>query len=292
MAGANENLVGVEPPSVGGASFLTHLDALTSTGDGRYRAVVDRGWGAPIYPQGGLIAALGLEALRREIGQDLTVRSATALFVEPVKEGPVEIETEVLRFGRTVSHGRVVVRNPGSAHGLTAHVALGADRPGFELAGATMPEVARPTDCESFRTHSSAAAVRGAGILQRLDLRMAQSAAPAPQPHDRVFWARFDDEPSVSDASLHPLAPLVMCDMMAGAARDLEGGGEASRWVAPSVDLTVHLLDQAPPRGWSLAVARTRRATKGYCSSDLELWDPSSETLLAFACQTSLVRFL
>ncbi len=80
-----------------------------------------------------------------------------------------------------------------------------------------------------------------------------------PDRAERASWYRFDDPPMLADGTLDPLALIVVADVMPGAVGEKLGPQER-QWFAPSVDLTVHLLDDArsgdpagpqpgPPRG-------------------------------------------
>jgi hypothetical protein len=66
-------------------------------------------------------------------------------------------------------------------------------------------------------------------------------------------------------------------------------------WFAPSVDLTVHLLDHCRSP-WVLAHNRARFAGDGYASADMALWDcgeTGSEParLVAYATQLFIFSF-
>src|SRR5690606_7781346 len=56
----------------------------------RYRATLAEHWNCPLVPQGGVVAAVAAEAMRRELdAPDQPIRSLTTLFVTPVPAGPV-----------------------------------------------------------------------------------------------------------------------------------------------------------------------------------------------------------
>ena len=63
-----------------------------------------------------------------------------------------------------------------------------------------------------------------------------------PDRAERAMWYRFDEPPFLDDGSLDPLALVVLADTMPGAVGEKLGRQERF-WFAPSVDLTVHLLD-------------------------------------------------
>ena len=115
-----------------------------------------------------------------------------------------------------------------------------------------------------------------------------------PDRAERVMWYRFDEPPFLDDGTVDPLALVVLADTMPGAVGEKVGPGPR-RWFAPSVDLTVHLLD--PCRSpWVLAHNRARHAGGGYASADMSLWDCGEHgsdppRLVAYATQIFLFTF-
>jgi hypothetical protein len=73
-------------------------------------------------------------------------------------------------------------------------------------------------------------------------------------------------------------------------------GPQDRPWFAPSVDLTVHILDHCRSP-WVLAHNRARWAGDGYASADMVLWDcgPDGDQqprMVAYATQLFLFTFL
>lgn len=98
----------------------------------------------------------------------------------------------------------------------------------------------------------------------------------------------------LDDGRLDPLALIVLADTMPGAVGEKVGRSDRS-WFAPSVDLTVHLLDDCRSP-WVLAHNRARFAGDGYASADMALWDCGDDTratprLVAYATQLFLFSF-
>ena len=109
------------------------------------------------------------------------------------------------------------------------------------------------------------------------------------------MWYHFDDAPVRPDGTIDPLALVVLVDTMPGAVGEKVGRQEQP-WFAPSVDLTVHLLDECRSP-WVLAHNRARHAGDGYASADMALWDcgpdgKSEPRLVAYATQVFLFTFL
>src|SRR5262245_60522860 len=116
-------------------------------GDGRYRCTLADRWNAAIHPFGGVVLAIALRAAERELGDpSQPLRTAAALFVSPVTEGPLEVQTRRLRIGRTGSQLLVHARSNGSAEGgLTLLAAYGREREGFAFTDLEPPEAPRPS---------------------------------------------------------------------------------------------------------------------------------------------------
>ena len=98
-----------------------------------------------VVPQGGVAAALAARAMAATLDHaDQSLRSLSAVFAGQVTTGPVEIDVEVLRRGRSMSQLTATVRNPGAKAGLTAVAVFGGPRRGFEFTDLTMPDVEPP----------------------------------------------------------------------------------------------------------------------------------------------------
>jgi hypothetical protein len=111
----------------------------------------------------------------------------------------------------------------------------------------------------------------------------------------RGSWMRFDDPPRRDDGSLDPLSLVVLCDTMPGAVGQ-RVGPTPEPWFSPSVDLTVHLLEDARSE-WLLGINTARWAGDGYASVDCALWDLGDDCrgearLVAYATQLCLFTFL
>ena len=111
---------------------------------------------------------------------------------------------------------------------------------------------------------------------------------------EHVIWYRFDQTPFLADGTVDPFALVVLADTMPGAVSE-KVGRSTRQWFAPSIDLTVHLLD-ACRSPWVLAHNQARFAGGGYASADMALWDcgPRRDRrprLVAYATQLFLFSF-
>jgi acyl-CoA thioesterase len=277
-----------------------------ATGGGRYAGTLDERWNLRPLPQGGIVTALAVRAMEAALGHDEQVpRTLHTTFVARVAHGPLDVDVEVLRQGRSMSQLRAEVRNPGADRGHLTTCVFGGPREGFAFTDLRPPPgVPKPADCPSFRDPLPAEA----GEVEFEPMPMWDQlieGRPAlghpwwedyvPDRAERAAWYRFDDTPLLDDGRLDPLALIVLADTMPGAVGEKVGRSDR-QWFAPSIDLTVHLLDDCRSP-WVLAHNTARHAGDGYASADMALWDCGPEggdlpRLVAYATQLFLFSFL
>lgn len=267
------------------------------SGDGNYRGFLDDSWNLRPLPQGGVVTAAALRAMDDALADpSQQLRTLHTLFVGQVAQGDLEIDVDVLRRGRSMSHLRAHVRNPGAATGHIVTAVFGATREGFEFTELRPPKVPAPHDCPSFRDPPPADAPPYVPMpfwACRVEGRAALGVAPweavERRTAEQATWYRLDDTPWIDDgARIDPLAIVMLADTMPGAIGQRIGPTDKP-WFGPSVDLTVHVLgDCRSP--WVLAHNTARWAGDGYASVDMALWD--EDTLIAYATQVSFFTFL
>jgi acyl-CoA thioesterase len=276
--------------------------SVVPAGPGRYAGTIDETWNLRPLPQGGIVTALAIRAMAHALDDPAQrLRTLHTTFAAQVAHGPVTIDVELLRKGRTMSHLRAEVANVGAGRGHLTTGVFGATRPGFEFTDLVPPEVPPPADCPSFRDPPPPGAVAFPPTPFWDDVvegRSAMGHPPweqyVPDRAERAMWYRFDDPPYLDDGTIDPLAIVVLADTMPGAVGE-KVGPQPRMWFAPSVDLTVHLLEDCRSP-WVLAHNRARHAGDGYASADMALWDCGPEgagepRLVAYATQIFLFTF-
>lgn len=270
----------------------------TGEAPGRYTGVIDKTWCLLPMPQGGVVTAAAVRAMATELGRgDQSLRTLHTTYVAPVAHGPVLIDVETLRRGRTIAHLRAEVRNPSSPHGHVTTAVFGSDRRGFAFTDLEPPAGFVPlAEARSFREPPPPGAEAFPPTPfwdRRLEGRGALGHAPwesyLPDRAEHGTWYRLDEPPMLGDGTLDPLALIVFADTMPGAVREKLGPEHGSGWFSPSVDLTFHLLDSCRSE-WVFAHNRARHAGDGYASADMALWDLGAEgtdpgRLVAYATQ-------
>lgn len=276
---------------MGDSRFARQLD-LEPTGDNRYRVDVDAAWNCPIVPHGGLVTAVAAKAAERALDRpEQRLRSVTTVFADAVQPGPVEIDVDVLRRGRSISQARVTLRNVGKDTGLTAITVFGDNRPGFSFTDLHPPAAPPPEQCPSFS--ESPDGVFHFNFWDNLEGRVAHGFMrgeehPPTDSSERVYWYRFNESPMLDGGVLDPLALVTLADTMPGAVAQ-RIGSDTPVWLPPSADLTVHVLDELRSE-WVLARNRCRWAGDGYASLEMELWDPDGR-LCAYGTQIAFFVF-
>ncbi|MEY2421101.1 MAG: hypothetical protein QOI95_1168 [Acidimicrobiaceae bacterium] len=279
--------------------------AVASVGPNRYAGNIREAWNLRPLPQGGIVTAIALRAMEDALGHDeQRLRTLHTAFVTQVACGPVEIDVELLRAGRSMSHLRAEVKNVGAPGGHVTTAIFGSTRRGFEFTDLEPPVgVPPPADCPSFRDPPPVEFEFDFGPMpfwdQLVEGRAALGHPPwedyVPDRAERAMWYRFDEPPMLDDGTMDPLAVVVLADTMPGAVGEKVGRTD-DNWFAPSIDLTVHLLNECRSP-WLLAHNRSRYAGDGYASADMALWDcgpdgTDAPRLVAYATQLFLFTFL
>jgi acyl-CoA thioesterase len=277
--------------------------SVVADGPGRFSATIDPAWNLRPIPQGGVVTAIALRAMAETLDDPAQrLRTLHTAFVTQVSDGPVTIAVDVLRRGRSMSHLRAEVANVGATHGHVTTGIFGAKRAGYAFTDLPPPElVPQPDDCPSFRDPPPEHVPPFEPMPfwdQLVEGRPVLGHAPwedyVPNRAERAMWYRFDEPPFLEDGTIDPLALVVLADTMPGAVGEKIGPQEAN-WFAPSVDLSVHILDECRSP-WVLAHNRARHAGDGYASADMALWDlgPACDDeprLVAYATQLFLFTF-
>lgn len=248
--------------------------ALTSDGDGVLRGALDSEWWGGIGPHGGYVAAIMARAAMSQAERQQELRSLTVHFLQPGREGPIEVDCDVIRATRSARTVRLTMRQSDDIV-LAGIATLLKSRSCPEVADAMMPTV---------------------------------------PPADEVPVSHFIVERGVSDIAPAFASQLVYrhCvgpDPLSGGAEALTGGWLQRRdqrpiddvaatmfmdawWPAvwsrlrqvprtPTVDLTIHFRQAIPPTGEPLlAVFRSRLGIGGFIDEDGELWSADGRLLV------------
>jgi acyl-CoA thioesterase len=259
--------------------------ALERSGPSMFTGTISRRWWIERAPNGGYVAAILLRSLVMTVADpSRPPRSLTVHFLDPLAEGPFEVETAVERSGRALTSLSARITQGGRACAV-ALSAFSAAREGMEFSDLAMPAVPGSEKSRPWSIVDGFAVP----IIERWEWRLAASGVPyagAPEASAAV-WMRLP-EPRVADA----LVAAALTDAWFPPVYS-----RATKPVAtPTIDLTIHFratlpLADATPQSWTLGVFRSRVAKEGFAEVDGELWSEDG-VLIAQSRQLSLCLLL
>jgi len=230
-------------------------------------------WSIESVPNGGYIMAIAIEALARSLPSRDPL-SATAHFLRPSRPGPVTVETDVVKVGRTHATGaaRMIQDDKEVMRVLATFGDLDRATGPVHVTGAPPPLPAR--DACYGRSETDPMPEISRRFDQRFDpegmrwVRGERSGKMVIR-----AWQRFADgrEPDIralpvfADALPPPIFNVV-----------------APGW-APTVELTLHFRAR-PSAGWLRSQFSSRFLFGGYFEEDGEIWDERG-TLVALSRQ-------
>src|SRR5688572_30272922 len=83
--------------------LLSEILATLQPAASGYTVTVTEDWGQGRATYGGLVAAVGNEAMRKVVGAERPLRSLQTTFVGPASAGTWSLKTRVLRIGKAVT---------------------------------------------------------------------------------------------------------------------------------------------------------------------------------------------
>jgi acyl-CoA thioesterase len=254
------------PADAGRAAYDFDLaTAVEGGGGGRaYGATIDPDWTIGGRPNGGYLLAMVTRAALAEAAHPDPV-AVSAHFLAPPAAGPVTIDVERLRAGRSVSTLRTRLGQDGTAC-LEALVTAGKLDPAEPVWRAGSPPALPPPDeCVPGRPEGPGG--MRVSILDHIDERIdpATMGWAVGRPGGRLEmrgWVRFHDRRPPD-----PLALLQVVDALPPVSFELG----VTAW-APTVELTAYFR-RPPARGWLACVVRGRLLQGGWFDEEAEVWD-------------------
>lgn len=271
---------------------LARDTAVTREAPGRYALELPPHWDY-FMPSGGVVMTAALRAIAAEIGDpEYRPLSATAIFCAPVPAGPLVIEVVVLRRGQVATQVRAALSAAGGpAPGLEVVATFGRERPGPELGLVRAPALPGPGELAAFDPHDERtfvpAFLRNYACLRALGQPWWIEERWTPGLDRSAYWYRYLVPQTLPDGQLDPFALPPLVDTMPPAMFQI-AGPSAAHYLAPSLDLTVHWLEDTS-RQWLLTHAHCRRARAGYATGEIEIWDDQGR-LVAYGAQRMILR--
>lgn len=236
-------------------------------------------WGQGRTLFGGLQAALLVGAMRKQVPQDVPLRSLQTTFVGPVAPGLVRIEVRVLRQGKSAVQVQAHSFSDEGV-GCMAIAVFGRARPSTLVIEPAYPDVERGP--EASRTQRF---VEGFSppFLNYVDQRWARGKMPycgGSEPRTQI-WIRYPNEP-VSEALM-----IAIGDTIPSPAVSLL----KTFAVASSMTWTLEFLHDdlaGLPDGHYLMDAEATAARDGYVFQTATLWSPDRRAI-ALSRQSAVV---
>ena len=254
----------------------------TGPGAGTWTGTMSDRWDIGDKPNGGYLLATAIRAMGGALGPEHPHPfSVNAHYLRPGEAGPVSVDVELVRQGRTLStvaasltqSGKERLRLIGSFGDLTRNG-------GPSVVAGSPPDLPPPGECVSRNANSIH--YKPSRIAQHMDVRLNPATgwtrgAPSGVA-DISGWLRFTDGREADVLSL-----ALFADAMPPAVFEVLPN---SQWV-PTVELTVHFR-AVPAPGWLRGRFTTRFLVGGFFEEDGELWDSTGQ-LVAQSRQLAMV---
>jgi len=259
----------------------TDFDRVTAVreagGDG-WAVSVDPGWGAPVGPNGGYVAALILRAMMAELGRpERAPRSLTVHYLRPPGAGAAHVQVTEERSGRSLSSMSARLIQDGETCAL-ALAAFSTARPAAAEYSDPPPQAPAGRDVAPLERR-----IGGPSLFDHVEIRPAIGGVLFRGGDEALTggWLRLVDRRPVDILSL-----ALFCDTW-----------WPSPWMrltsltpAPTIDLTIHFRSTTtlPEDEMVLVRVRSSTARDGFFEEDSEVWS-SDGTLLAQSRQLALL---
>lgn len=248
-------------------------------------------WAIGEAVNGGLLMTLSTVATARtsaSAGGHRDPLSFSGVFLSPGTAGPVRIEPQILRSGRSMTTAQVVVSqqvDDQRVERFRALVTLGDLEKYAEpvLKTVAAPDIPPPDKCVS-ALDAPPSTLTKSGFLKRFDARMDPAtigwALGQPSGEGEMRgWLKLAD-----DAPIDPAALLLVLDAFPPVSFDLGSVG----WV-PTVEFTGYVRGRPAP-GWLQLRLHTEHVAGGLLNEDCQVWD-STGRLVAHSRQLASARF-
>jgi acyl-CoA thioesterase len=242
------------------------LASMQSSGHG-WTAVIGEDWSQGRATFGGLVTALGNEAMRRLVPMDRKLRALQTTFVGPALAGSVRLEAQILRTGKVVT---IAESRLWSADQIAATFTgiYGADRASsIAFAPASQPQAAGVDALPNSDRPPGIAP----SFLQHFDIRWAEGSRPftGTRLNRSKAYIRHRDPAPLTESHVVALIdciPSVILQMMTKAAP------------SSSMDWTLQFLRHDhtySPGAWWRIDSEVNAAADGYSSESGIIYDPS-----------------
>lgn len=231
--------------------------------EGGWRAVIGEDWSQGRATFGGMVAALGNEAMRRLVPKDRELRGLDTTFVGPALAGEVSIEAETLRIGKAVTLARATLRSEGKVAATLTGIYGAARATALSISPTIAAGVPQAVDLAD-------ADMGGPAFVRHFGYRRAEGAPPFAGASLRTakIYVRHRDPKPLTESHVVALIdsiPSVVLQLMSSAA--------PSSSVTWTVQFLRHDYSFAPEAWWRID-AEVNSAGDGYSCESCVLINP------------------
>jgi acyl-CoA thioesterase len=232
-----------------------------------WRAVIGEDWSQGRATFGGMVAALGNEAMRRLVPADRELRGLETTFVGPALCGEVGLDAEILRVGKAVT----IVRARVWSNGKIAATLTGIYGAARATALSITPPVAAGVRLALELPDRSGADMGGPSFVRHFGYRWAEGAAPFAGSSLRTakIYVRHQDSAPLTESHV-----VALIDCIPSVVLQLMSTPAPSSSLTWTVQLLRHDYSFAPEAWWRLD-AEVNSAGGGYSCESCILLDPN-----------------
>ncbi len=235
--------------------------------DKGWRATIGEDWSQGRATFGGMVTALGNEAMRRLVPPERQLRELQTVFIGPTLAGAVYVEADVLRVGRAVTIAGARVWSEGKIAATVTGIYGAARSATISVAPSSATGVPAVEKLPLPEAHANA----GPAFLQHFDFRWAEGAWPFSGSTLRKSktYVRHRDSGALTEshvAALVDCIPSVILQMLSTPAP------------SSSLTWTVQFIRHDfsfPPDAWWRIDAEVDVAEDGYSCESCVVLDPS-----------------
>jgi acyl-CoA thioesterase len=235
--------------------------------NGGWRAVIGADWSQGRATFGGMVAALGNEAMRRLVAADRELRGLETTFVGPALAGEVSIDAEILRVGKAVTIARARLWSDGKIAATLTGVYGTARATALSLT----PSVAAGVRPALGLPDRSGVDMGGPSFVRHFGYRWAEGAPPFAGSSLRTskIYVRHKDRAPLTESHI-----VALIDSIPSVVLQLMSTPAPSSSLTWTVQFLRHDYSFAPEDWWRID-AEVNSAGSGYSCESCMLIDPS-----------------
>jgi acyl-CoA thioesterase len=245
--------------------------------NGGWIAEVGSDWSQGRATFGGMVAALGNEAMRFLVPADRPLRGLDTTFIGPVLPGSVRMDAEILRVGKAVTIAQARLTSNGQPAATLTGI-YGQARPVSLTLAPPPPAVVRPVG--ELPDAVSTPEFTTPTFLQHFGVRWAQGAPPFSGSSSRSskIYIRHRDTRALTESHIVALIdciPPAILQMMTTRAPN-----SSMTW---TLEFLRHDFDFSPEAWWRIDT-EVKASAEGYCQETSVVMDPNGAPI-AFSRQ-------